>query len=62
MAIEYFETKRVQNINYLMDEIHDSSNQIYEHLIDEEYEEVKIEINALIKTLKSVLESVQDET
>lgn len=62
MAIEYFETKRVQNINYLMDEIHDSSNQIYEHLIDEEYEEVKIEINAMIKTLKSVLESVQDET
>ena len=59
--MKYFESKRVQNINFIMNDIHNSSNQIYEHLIDEEFPELKQEINRLIKNLKSVLESVQDE-
>jgi hypothetical protein len=59
--MKLFETKRVQNINFLMDDIHDSANQIYEHLIDEEFSELKEEVSSLIRTLKSVLESVEDE-
>lgn len=59
--MKYFESKRVQNINFIMNDIHNSSNQIYEHLIDEEFLELKQEINKLIKNLKLVLESVQDE-
>ena len=39
--MKLFETKRVQNINFLMDGIHDSANKIYEHLIDEEFDEQK---------------------
>ena len=59
--MKLFETKRVQNINFLMDGIHDSANKIYEHLIDEEFDELKEEVSSLIRTLKSVLESVEDE-
>jgi len=59
--MKYFESKRVQNINFIMNDIHNSSNQIYEHLIDEEFPELKQEVNKLIKNLKLVLESVQDE-
>jgi len=55
------ETKRVQNINFIMNDVHTSANQIYENLIDEEYISLKIEIQSLIKKLKLILDSVQDE-
>lgn len=44
-----------------MDEIHDSSNDIYESLIDREYDLLKIKISSLIKKLRALLESTQDE-
>lgn len=55
------ENKRVQNINFLMDDIHDSSNTIYESLIDKDFVSLKSEIQALIKKLKLILDSVQDD-
>ncbi len=55
------ENKRVQNINYIMDDIHDSVNNIYESLMDEEFPPLKTEVQLLIKKLKSILESVNDE-
>ena len=55
------ENKRVQNINYIMDDIHDSVNIIYESLVDEEFSPLKTEVQLLIKKLKSILESVNDE-
>jgi hypothetical protein len=55
------ENKRVQNINFLMEDIHSSSNEIYESLIDRDYPSLKIEIQGLIKKLKLILDSVQDE-
>jgi len=55
------ENKRVQNINFLMEDIHSSSNEIYESLIDRDYSSLKVEIQGLIKKLKLILDSVQDE-
>jgi hypothetical protein len=55
------ENKRVQNINYIMDDIHDSVNIIYESLMDEEFSPLKTEVQLLIKKLKLILESVNDE-
>ena len=55
------ENKRVQNINYIMDDIHDSVNIIYESLMDEDFSPLKTEVQLLIKKLKSILESVNDE-
>jgi hypothetical protein len=55
------ENKRVQNINYIMDDIHDSVNIIYESLMDEEFSPLKTEVQLLIKKLRLILESVNDE-
>lgn len=55
------ESKRVQNVNFIMDDIHNSSNNIYEHLIDEDYPSLKTELVTLIKKLKGLIDSLQDE-
>ena len=55
------ENKRIQNINFIMDDVHDSSNSIYEHLVDKDFDSLKAEVQTLIKKLKLILESVQDE-
>jgi len=44
-----------------MDDVHDSSNSIYEFLVDKDFDSLKVEVQSLIKKLKSILESVQDE-
>ena len=44
-----------------MDDVHDSSNSIYEHLVDKDFDSLKTEVQSLIKKLKLILESVQDE-
>tara|TARA_B100000085_G_scaffold283691_1_gene314953 strand:+ start:8303 stop:8485 length:183 start_codon:yes stop_codon:yes gene_type:complete len=55
------EDKRIQNINFIMDEVHSASNNIYENLVDKDFDSLKIEVQSLIKQLKLILESVQDE-
>jgi len=55
------ENKRIQNINFIMDDVHDSSNSIYESLVDKDFDSLKVEVQLLIKKLKLILESVQDE-
>jgi primase-polymerase (primpol)-like protein len=61
MSIEPLERKRVQNINFVMDDLHKSVSSIYEHLMDKEYGLLQPEINELIKKLKSINESIKDE-
>jgi len=61
MAIKKIDTKRVQNVNFIMEDIHNSSNSIYEHLIDEDYSSLKTELHSLIKRLKNLTDSLQDE-
>ena len=41
MNITPLEKKRIQNINFIMSDIHDSVNQIYETLIDQDYEKTR---------------------
>ncbi len=55
------EDKRIQNINFIMDDVHASSNNIYESLVDKDFDSLKAEVQSLIKQLKLILESVQDE-
>ena len=55
------EDKRIQNINFIMDDVHASSNNIYESLVDKDFDSLKKEVQSLIKQLKLILESVQDE-
>jgi hypothetical protein len=44
-----------------MDDVHTSSNNIYENLVDKDFDSLKTEVQSLIKQLKLILESVQDE-
>jgi len=55
------EQRRLNHINYLMGEIHNSTNSLYERFIDKEYDEAKQEVTNLIKRLKDVHESLEDE-
>ncbi len=61
MNITPLEKKRIQNINFIMSDIHDSVNQIYETLIDQEYDDTRKSILALNTKLKSINESINHE-
>ena len=61
MNITPLEKKRIQNINFIMDDIHDSVNEIYETLIDQDYESTRKNIQVLNNTLKGINESLNDE-
>lgn len=61
MIITPLDKKRLQNINFIMSDIHDSVNQIYETLVDQEYEETRKTIMILNSKLKTINESINDE-
>jgi len=61
MIITPLDKKRLQNINFIMADIHDSVNQIYETLVDQEYEETRKTILILNSKLKTINESINDE-
>lgn len=55
------EQNRLDHINFLMAEIHNSTNALYEKFVDKEYDDAKKEVTNLIKRLKDVHESLEDE-
>ena len=61
MSISAVERERLRHINIMMVELHENNNQIYEQLVDREYEELKVVLVEQIDTLKVLLESLQDE-
>ncbi len=61
MNISPIEQKRIRNINFVMDDLHDSVNTIYELLIDEEYSELKGEVSLVVSKLKNLTDSLEDE-
>jgi len=61
MNISPLERKRIQNINFIMDDIHDSVSNIYESLVDQEYDQTRKSILILNGKLKTIKESINDE-
>ena len=61
MNITSLDKKRLQNINFIMSDIHDSVNQIYETLVDQEYDETRKTILLLNSKLKTINESINEE-
>jgi hypothetical protein len=61
MIITPLDKKRLQNINFIMADIHDSVNQIYETLVDQEYDETRKSILTLNSKLKTINESINEE-
>ena len=61
MIITPLDKKRLQNINFIMADINDSVNQIYETLVDQEYDETRKTILLLNSKLKTINESINEE-
>ncbi len=61
MNITPLEQKRIRNINYIMNDLHDSVNNIYELLIDQEYSDLKGEVSKITTKLKTITDSLEDE-
>jgi predicted translin family RNA/ssDNA-binding protein len=53
--------QRIKHINHLMDNIHDQSNEIYESLVDKDFNEAEYNINKLISTLNNIKHTFKDE-
>ena len=54
------EENRLSHINYLMAEVHESTNNVYESFVDKDYEGAKLHTQNLIKRLKDVIQSLED--
>jgi predicted translin family RNA/ssDNA-binding protein len=61
MIISPLDEQRVKYINHLMDNIHDQSSEIYESLIDKDFNQAEDNINQLISTLENIKSSFKDE-
>jgi len=44
-----------------MDDLHDSVNNIYELLVDQEYSELKGEVSKIVSKLKTITDSLEDD-
>ena len=60
MSISKADNDRLIHINFTMNEIHDSADSIYEHLIDREYAQVLYYIDNLQLVLKTLEETIRD--
>lgn len=61
MKLSVLEQKRISNVNHIMSELNESVANIYENLIDQEYQELNTEITQLIAKLKHMKDNLQDE-
>ena len=56
-----YEQERIEHINYITNEIHSATNELYESFMDQEYAECKAQTRQLISRCKEILESLDDE-
>jgi len=56
-----YDRERIKHINHLMSTIHDSTTEIYESLIDRDFDNLKEHIQGLQIILKDISISVEDD-
>jgi predicted translin family RNA/ssDNA-binding protein len=59
--MDALDEQRVKYINYLMDDIHKQSSDVYESLIDKDFKEAEHNINELISTLNNIKSSFKED-
>ncbi|QDP61304.1 MAG: hypothetical protein Unbinned1524contig1000_61 [Prokaryotic dsDNA virus sp.] len=59
--ISVYELERIEHINYITNEIHTATDELYESFMDKEYDKCRKETKVLIKRCKEILESLEDE-
>jgi|TARA_R110002020_G_C16293905_1_gene772643 hypothetical protein len=58
VKITAYEKERLKHINFIMDELYDKLDNIYEHMVDRENKSVLTQIESLQKTLEDIKESI----
>ena len=61
MKIDALDTLRIVRVNNVMDSIYDASAELYESLMDEEYDELHKNIRWMREVLDNLEESIKDE-
>jgi|TARA_Y100000289_G_C3827361_1_gene101794 PHD/YefM family antitoxin component YafN of YafNO toxin-antitoxin module len=61
MKIDALDTLRIVRVNNVMDSIYDASAELYESLMDEEYDELHKNIMRMREVLDNLEESIKDE-
>ena len=56
-----YDKERISHINHLMENINDSSSQIYESLVDRDFETLKPQLKKLQAFLKEISLSIEDD-
>ncbi len=59
--INLLDEKRLKHINHFMDDIHEYSSDIYESLVDKDFNQAEQDIDKLISTLNNIKSSFKDE-
>tara|TARA_R110000822_G_scaffold2180_14_gene10631 strand:+ start:1158 stop:1340 length:183 start_codon:yes stop_codon:yes gene_type:complete len=58
MKITAYQRERLTHINYMMDDLYDKLDSLYEEVADEEYTNAVEVIDALIQSLADIKESI----
>lgn len=53
--------KRINHINYVVGELHDLVDEIYESFVDEDYQELRASVMKLNQRLSDLADSAEDE-
>ena len=61
IKLSAYEQQRIEHINYITNEIHSSTDELYESFMDKEYVQCKVQTRQLIRRCKEILESLDDE-
>lgn len=56
-----YDKERLIHINNLMDKMHNSTNEIYECLVDRDFKTLKLTVSSLQTLLKDISLSVEDD-
>jgi len=56
-----FNTARLLHINYMMSSINDATDEIYEGLVDRDFDAIKTAITDVRKLVKDIEDSLKDE-
>lgn len=55
------DSRAITHIKYTCDKIHDFGNELYEDLMDRDYDQAKVKAQNLIKELNDLIISMSDE-
>jgi len=53
--------KRINHINYVVGDLHDLVNEIYESFVDEDYQELRASVMKLNQRLSDLADTAEDE-